>query len=50
MAYGYGRKPFANTGRRSDESHQPSSIKDMQYIDIGAGAPASYVENFEFHK
>lgn len=49
MAYGYGRKPYADYAQRTVKSHRPSSIKDLHYIDLGAGVPAFYIENFKSH-
>lgn len=49
LAYGHGRKPYADTGERVSRSHTPSNIKELRYIDLGAGTPTAYVENFTFH-
>mgnify|MGYP003647924906 CR=1 FL=1 len=50
LAYGLDRKPYDDKGTRTDSSHAPSNIKDMFYIDLGAGAPSAYVTDFKFHR
>ena len=50
LVYGLDRKPYGDRGSRTDESHQPSNIKEMHYIDLGAGAPTVCVENFNFRR
>ncbi|MCJ9427509.1 PAS domain-containing protein [Kordiimonas marina] len=50
MAYGLGRKPFEDASSRTRESHSPGNIKELHYLDIGAGAPSARIEDFIFHR
>ncbi|SDE48406.1 PAS domain-containing protein [Kordiimonas lacus] len=50
MAYGLGRKDIEDRGIRPLEDQSDSHIKDLFYLDLGAGAPTDYIENFIFHK
>ncbi|WP_262691125.1 PAS domain-containing protein [Kordiimonas aestuarii] len=50
MVYGLGRKPFGEEGDRDNANIGRDSIKEMRYLDLGAGAPAARIENFEFHR
>ncbi|MFC4347822.1 PAS domain-containing protein [Kordiimonas lipolytica] len=50
MAYGLGRKAIDDRGMRPLEDQSDDHIKDLRYLDLGAGAPAAYIENFIFHR
>ena len=50
MAYGLGRKAVDDKGMRPIEDQSDSHIKDLWYLDLGAGAPSVCIENFIFHK
>lgn len=50
MAFGVGRKPWEEAGKRTKGDHNATNIKEMHYFDIGAGAPAARIENFRFHR
>lgn len=50
MAYGLGRKALDDKGKRPLDDQSDSHIKDLQYLDLGAGAPTACIENFIFHK
>ncbi|NVJ71196.1 MAG: hypothetical protein HWE08_12620 [Alphaproteobacteria bacterium] len=50
IAYGLGRKPFGDRGIRPKEDQSDTHIKDMHYIDLGAGAPRTYFKNFILNK
>ncbi|WP_262691126.1 PAS domain-containing protein [Kordiimonas aestuarii] len=50
IGYGLDRKPYTDKGTRTYTSHAPSNIKDMVYLDLGAGAPSAYVKDFTFHR
>ncbi len=50
MAYGLGRKAIDDKGTRPIEDQSDSHIKDLFYLDLGAGAPTTCIENFIFHK
>ncbi|WP_286828196.1 MULTISPECIES: PAS domain-containing protein [Kordiimonas] len=46
VAYAHGRKPYGDTGERKPGNHNASSVRDMFYLDLGAGAPGDYIKNF----
>jgi hypothetical protein len=50
LIYGVGRKPAGENGTRTWENHRASQIKELHYLDLGAGAPTQRVENFKFCK
>lgn len=50
MAFGLGRKPFEDPSGRTEASHQPGNIKELHYLDLGAGAPTARIEDFIFHR
>ena len=50
MVYGQARKPFAAEDERALASIGRANIKDMHYIDLGAGAPTARIVNFEFRR
>ena len=43
---GLARKPYDDTGSRTDASHRPANIKDMFYLNLGSGAPKQKIVNF----
>ncbi|WP_417450755.1 hypothetical protein [Kordiimonas sp.] len=49
IAFGLARRPYGDQGIRTETSHQPSNIKELFYIDLGAGMPSAYIKDFEFH-
>ena len=46
VACGLARKPYDDTGNRTDASHVPANIKDMFYINLGSGAPGVRITDF----
>ena len=50
MVYGHARKPLEHQDERALNSIGRASIKDMHYLDLGAGAPSARIENFEFFR
>ena len=50
LVYGRARIPYGDDSERDSASFHRDSIKDMHYIDLGAGAPKAGIENFEFHR
>jgi len=50
MAYGLGRKAFDDKGMRPLDDQTDAHIKDLRYLDLGAGAPATTIENFIFYR
>lgn len=50
MIYGVGRKPAGDLSFRKEGDHNESNIKELFYIDLGAGAPADHVKEFIFHR
>jgi len=50
LLYGVGRKPFADRTDRSLEGIGRRAIKEMHYLDIGAGAPTARIEDFIYHR
>lgn len=50
LVYGRARIPYDDGSERDKASFQPDRIKDMYYIDLGAGAPKARIENFVFHR
>lgn len=50
LVYGLGRRPFEDTTGRQLGNHVASNIKEMVYIDLGAGAPSERIEDFRFYK
>jgi hypothetical protein len=49
IVYASARKPAKDKSLRDQKRLQASSIKTVRFIDLGAGAPSSYVEDFAFH-
>lgn len=49
MVFGVGNKPQDDRGNRRDGNHNASNIKELQYLDLGSGAPGAYVTEFQFH-
>ncbi|WP_417465079.1 hypothetical protein [Kordiimonas sp.] len=50
LVYGRARIPYDDNSERESASFHRDSIKDMHYIDLGAGAPSACIENFIFHR
>ncbi|TNE62833.1 MAG: PAS domain-containing protein [Alphaproteobacteria bacterium] len=50
MGYGLARKPAGDDGYRVQASHQPGNIKELHYLDLGAGAPGERIEDFTFYR
>ena len=50
LVFGQGRKPYNDDSGRDHASFGRANIKDMYYIDLGAGAPTSRIKDFEFHR
>lgn len=50
MVYGVGRKPTSDYSPRSTGNHNESNIKELRYLDLGAGAPADRIRDFRFHR
>ncbi|NVJ98583.1 MAG: PAS domain-containing protein [Alphaproteobacteria bacterium] len=50
LIYGFGNKPVGDHEPRRQGNHNARNIKELHYLDLGTGAPAAYVSNFEFHK
>ncbi len=48
LAYGYGRNPTDELGDRDVSDRTGGHIRELHYMDLGAGAPASCIINFEF--
>lgn len=49
IVYANARKPVEDKSLRDQKRLKASSIKTMKYIDLGAGAPQSHIEDFAFH-
>ena len=49
LIVGLDRKPAGDLGQRAPASVGESSIKDLAYLDLGAGVPAGYVKGFVRH-
>ena len=47
LAYGYGRRPTGDLGGREAEDRSGQHLRDLHYMDMGAGAPSSCIINFE---
>lgn len=47
LAYGYGRKPAGDLGGRDVSDRKGQHIRDLHYMDLGAGAPSTCIINFE---
>lgn len=50
IAYGMGRRPLEDRSERPVEDQRDSHIKDLRYLNLGAGAPAGYIKNFVYYK
>ncbi|MCJ9427508.1 PAS domain-containing protein [Kordiimonas marina] len=50
LLYGLGRKPFTDKTDRNIEGIGRRAIKEMHYLDIGAGAPSARIEDFIFYR
>lgn len=52
LVYGQARKPYGEEedGERHLASIGRASIKDMHYLDLGAGAPSAHIREFEFFR
>lgn len=48
IAFGQGRSPIRDRLTRTEQDHRVSNLQDMHYLDIGAGAPAARIIDFEF--
>jgi hypothetical protein len=46
IVFGLDRKPASDIGSRSQGSVGESSIKELAYLDLGAGAPSGYISDF----
>jgi hypothetical protein len=49
VVYANGRKPADDKSLRRQMQLQASSIKTLKYIDLGAGKPSNYIEDFVYH-
>lgn len=47
VVFGLDRKPAFDVGQRAETSVAKSSIRDLSYLDLGAGAPPGYIANFK---
>lgn len=47
IAYGYGRSPIDASQSRAVSDHSTGNLRDLSFIDIGAGAPATKIVNFK---
>lgn len=47
LAYGHGRRPVDVSGSRKINDYTINNIKDMHYMDLGAGAPKTCIINYE---
>ncbi len=47
LAYGYGRRPAGNLGDRDVSDRKGQHIRDLHYMDLGAGAPSNCIINYE---
>lgn len=47
LAYGYGRTPAGNLDGRDVSDRRGQHIRDLHYMDLGAGAPSNCIINFE---
>ncbi|NVJ98584.1 MAG: PAS domain-containing protein [Alphaproteobacteria bacterium] len=50
MAFGVGRKQLDDASSRTAGDHNAGNIKEMHYVDLGAGTPKARIENFVFHR
>ncbi len=50
LVYGLGRKPYGEESDRVSATIGRANIKEMHYIDMGAGAPSAHIENFKFYR
>lgn len=50
LVHGRGRKPFTDTTDRMVTGMGRRAIKEMHYLDLGAGAPTARIENFIFYR
>ncbi len=50
LVYGVGKKPVGDDSPREWDELQTSHIKELHYLDLGAGAPKVGVKNFQFYK
>lgn len=46
LVFGLDRKPASDLGDRLRDSVGESNIKDLAYLDLGAGTPSGYVSDF----
>lgn len=49
LAYGHGRRPTGDLGLREVSDRTGQHIRDLHYMDLGAGAPSTCIINFETH-
>lgn len=49
LAYGFGRRPTGDLGTREVSDRRGQHIRDLHYMDLGAGAPSECIINFEAH-
>jgi len=49
LAYGYGRRDTGNLGERDVSDRTGQHIRDLHYMDLGAGAPDNCIIDFEMH-
>lgn len=47
LAYGYGRRPTGELGGREVSDRRGQHLRDLHFMDLGAGAPDSCIINFE---
>lgn len=47
LAYGYGRNPADEPDNRDVSDRTGKHIRDLHYMDLGAGAPSNCIINFE---
>lgn len=50
IGFGIGRKPAGDYSERPLGDHRRSNVKEMHYLDLGAGAPTARIENYTFYR
>ncbi len=49
LAYGFGRRPTGDLATRDISDRSSQHIRELHYMDLGAGAPSNCIINFEPH-
>ncbi|WP_262696118.1 hypothetical protein [Kordiimonas aquimaris] len=50
LVYGYGRRPAHTDVERDEADRKLGHIRDMHFVDLGAGAPSDCIVDYQYKK